>query len=383
MSDEIQNPADELFNVLKGGVGQEESALGINEPAPETPPTGGEGGEQIQPETQVKTPVEVKDDRLSRVADPEPAPQIEGLSDFLSKTTGGRITTQEQLVEYLKTAGNNEGVAAAEPIPHEYSHPLVGEIDAYLREKGGDVSSLNQFLHIQALDTENISAREAIAEEIRLENPDWTREDIDLYMEDKYQKVEIDPEEMDESEVRAAEKRNRLVEMSMNQDGRQAKMKLAGMKSDLSKYKSATAEQLKEQADARENQLREWKEGVSGAAQGLSAVQFELDGGKPFSWKVNDEERSEVRGDMENLATYFNRFSGENGVDYDGLAQFMYVARNFGKMIRGVASYAAKHGESAFVQNNLGNVPDIISDKPAGDGGTVSPQEVVNAILGN
>lgn len=287
--------------------------------------------------TEPKKNEPVKQEQTQEVKETTEAPleQVE--------TAAPEINIEQESLKFLSQKFNKEfnswdDVKFDEPKQDETSE-LAKTIDKFVKETGRGV---NEWLYIQSIEQniDKVGADALIKEKMKIANPELTDEDVDALFEDRYMLKEINEEEMEESEIKAAKKHNKVVELKMKEEAKEAKKYI---QEQIEKFRAP-----KETANKEVDVDFDEKEFLSQYEQSLNEtkeIQYDLGDGVNFNFVVDDEVKSIVKGMTPQK--YLESLIGEDGkIDAETFSMHMILINTIEKQI----AYASSQKSAAKVE---------------------------------
>ena len=249
-------------------------------------------------------------------------------SDYLSdlnQQLGSNFESLEQLVERF-----NE-LSETPKQEFNYANEQLEAMDRFVRETG---RSVNDFLRTQTVDYNEMSNDNIVKEYLRMNNPDLSKEEIDVYFESQYKSSEQEEGKITPQSVQlkkdAAIARKELKEIQESY-----KMPTEG------NYNSEEEQQLRQ----------EFIKGMSDEVDAVESIEFDInDSGETFTYALSDEQRAAAKEISQNLDGYFDKYVDKDGNwDYDSLAMDMFIRDNFEAIVRAVANQYRSKGTEQVI----------------------------------
>jgi len=249
-------------------------------------------------------------------------------SDYMSELNqqlGSDFESIEQLVDRfneLSDSPKNES---------SYANEQLEAMDKFVRETG---RSVNDFLRTQTVDYNEMSNDNVVKEYLRANNPDLSKEEIDVYFESQYKSSEQEEGKITPQSVQlkkdASIARKELLE---TQDS--YKMPKEGA------YSSEEEQQLQQA----------FIENMSSEVDSVESIEFDInDSGEVFTYALSDEQKSSAKETAGNLDNYFDKYiDSEGNWDHDTLAMDMFVRDNFDAIVRAVANQYRSKGTEQVI----------------------------------
>jgi len=253
---------------------------------------------------------------------------------ILGEMSGGSIKSKDDLSKIIQ-----EHQEAQELLQSD-TYQYAAKLSAW--EKEGHPTEL--FSPIQSLTAEEISAMESsdvVAIKLKLENPDWTEEDISLLIKEEYkQNKDIHSEDS----VKAGSLR-------MQREANQFRSKLNELKN---MTYVPTSENKKAEAQAIESQrVESWKKAVPSFVSDLNKISVSLDEkGTTFEYTPTKEQKEEIAREMEDIMSRAPVKFNEDGIKaFKAIMQEKFINRNINHISKAIAQkVSSKKEEEKILQ---------------------------------
>ena len=296
----------------------------VTEPAPDAEPT--------EPASDTP-PVDTTINDSNPTEEP-PAPTGNDAIDAINKEEYERVLAEKQaLEEQIKSLSQEE--------LNDNSKKIL----EYIREN--KLSELKEFLDIQTKDFGAMPKESLVADYLKETNPDWTEEDINDVLSQKYG-LGIDEDLMTEQEKRAYTR-------DLNAKAKEALKYFEGKKSeiqlpDLSPKQAVDTVDAAEVARLQEEALMEWESSVSESLKDFNKLSVDVKEGEQFDFALNEEATKELIQDMKTLgkdvSVFFKPYINEGKINARKLAEDMSFLKNKEAIIKvAVAQQVAKAQE--------------------------------------
>lgn len=253
---------------------------------------------------------------------------------YLSEKLGRDITSLESLNDNSTDTPDN---------------PFVSErlkvINDYIKDTGRTVED---YISTQTVDLSNLSDDVIMKEYLRMENPDLTEAELKDYMDATYK--------LDENEYN--EREGNVGKVQLKKDSRAAREYFGKIKTDY-----ATPLEGHNEADTSEEDKAEWVTSMESNVNDMEALAFTMnEKGDEFTFALDEDARSEIKGYNNNLEGFFDKYVSEDGNwDFDSLNKDMYILNNIDKIVKSVAGQYKSKGTEDVI-NQIKN-PSYESDK--------------------
>lgn len=299
---------------------------------------GGDASEDVSQ----KPPVEGQSEDFSnKGADNDTAPDNDepkqqfGDEDVLSYLN-------EQLGTEYKTLSD---LKKDENVSNDELNPTAKSINDYVKETN---RGLNDWIKLQNLSSHLNDAKDEDIVRLQYEydNPHLDPKEAAELFESEFVKKTIDEDFMDESEIAAAQKHNRLVDIRLKSASVKAKESL---QSQIEKYKAP--EQKSEESDFDEEGFT--KNYNDFLQNEIEELEFDLGGGQTFSVKVDDNLKSTS---INTPKDFLDSFVDEQGQwDVEKWTTAMMAVQHIDKIIKIAANQKSSEAKEEIIKKDLKN----------------------------
>jgi hypothetical protein len=317
------------------------------EPVVKETPVASSDSETKTPET-TKVPsnagaiVNIGDEKITTPATEKPEATF---SDVLSQQYKGRFKTQKDLDDFITQADKPR-------------LKFANEIVAQLNQAINNGMSEQDFLRAHALNPDTMTDLEAIKQRTKLENPGLSDLQVNRLLNKKYSAEEDDAEAVQDADILTIT------------DGSSAKRFLTEYKEKFKVEMPDEASLQAETADreaAAQAQVDQYQQRIDQhiASRGTEKYQISLNEKQAYTFEPSAEQLAEVRDQVADLSTFFDRYKGDDGAEklYDD----MFWAMNRETMMRSMAQAISNDGKKDILKDlvNPGNL-DQATDATAG-----------------
>lgn len=311
--------------------------------------------------------------------------------DKLSGETTEEQTTQEQEETQTEETQQKEQTTTETETqteqPEEKTKPEPKKLELDLL----DFLKTNQDTVLKVLtekdkDYSSLSNEEALRLKLEKENPEWSKQDVEAELQDKYgvglEKIQIDEDVMDEQEIKDAKAHNKHVDAtirSLKKEGKTAKDYLASLTKDLelpkysfefepeeqvkpeeifAQYQQALSEQAQKQKEEQWiPDLKKAFESVDSIKEEIKYIDNENEVVLNVDYKLSEAEKTEIQAQ---LADYVGqpsdeKFIKDGVVDVQGFVQEKSEEILRKKIYKTIAKEAAANARKEFVKKNVVN----------------------------
>lgn len=219
-----------------------------------------------------------------------------------------------------------------------FASDQIASLNRFVEETG---RSVEDYYLTQTQDYEKMSDEEVVKEYIRLENPDLTQKEIQLFYNNTYK----------QGDEKYSEEETQLGNIHLKKDSATARKELLELQEEywtpLENNGTMTQQDMEEMEDARIDFLNDMDDELDD----IDSLSFTVDeSGETFDYQLTDEDRNVVTDTLENLDTFFDDYRDDNGAwDKERLAMDLIAMKLQGNIIRSVANqYRSKGAEQVL-----------------------------------
>lgn len=314
-----------------------------------------------EPTAPVETPPVVAETPAQPVITPTVAPEVD-YAKFLDEKSGGKVKSVEDL---------NRIISDYEQAQEQLSDPNV-EFAQKLTAWENEGLPKELFGVIQDLNTEELSVEDTIALKLKIDNPEWGKDKIELYIKKMYNQ---DAEKFDESDVE-------FGKLKMQTDANKAYQELMGLKS-KTVVKNDRATQLAAAKQAEDNRKSMWEQNLPNRINAFSQITLPIDNkGTPYTYVVTPEQRAELQSIMKNIVMNAPINYDEKGLRaFDDATRREFINRNINQIAQSINTFTASQKTNekiAEIHNPTGAVKPA---QPATTPKVSAEDEMFNHIL--
>tara|TARA_R110000803_G_scaffold91670_5_gene159202 strand:+ start:1890 stop:3101 length:1212 start_codon:yes stop_codon:yes gene_type:complete len=335
-TDKEETPEPAATEPIVGEAEPESDVLTHNEtPTPEVEELE-EGAEPVAVEetTEVEAPPAdepVQDTEESNEGSNKPDSEPAGdMYDVLAEMVDNGTITNEELEGLLNPA---------QPEAKEVElDPSVKAISDFIAETGKSVEDWFQYQSFKPSEMDDMTIMET---ELSMQYPDLSAEDVSLLLSNKYK---IDENEYSENDIR-------LGKLQLKMDAKTAK---DGLEKVREAYRAPVVDTTPEPAEA-VSEVKSpiddaWIATMSESVDSMESLDFELSKEKDFSFGLNDEYKSSLKGANQDLENYFSQYVSDKGSwDFVKLSEHRAVVENIDAIVKAVYGQGISDGQSKVV----------------------------------
>lgn len=275
--------------------------------------------------------------------------------DVLNEKYGTNYDDLDELLDDLEASRESE-----------YANEQVAELNRFVKETG---RKPEDFFKTQTQDYDQMSDEQIIKEYLKVENPDLSNKEIDLFFNNTYRQ---NGEKYNEEEVE-------LGKVHLKRDVSKARGELKELQeeywSPLKDEDGYSQDELEKMEMEEERAISEYKEGLYDAMDSelddIESLTFDInDNGESFEYKLTEEDKQMVGESLSNLDDFFDPYVDDNGNwDTESLALDMIAMKLQSKIIRSVANQYRSQGTEQVLRDikNPSFEPTKVSQEKSGD----------------
>ena len=303
---------------------------GEQEPPVQEEPQQVEGeavSEEVQPED-----VLIKDEDESERLD------IDGLTlSTLSERLGTEFNSFDEISDFLNREPEQQTI-----------DERVQAIADFVNETGRD--PLDWFYY-QSLNPSEMDDLTVVKNQMKVENPYLSSEEVDLLLNNKYK---LDDDMFDEDEVK-------LSKLQLKMDAEKGRNAINGIREQY-KTPEIQAQQQEESSSIIDEQ---WVDAMTRETNDFEALSFDI-GENEFDFKVSDDYKRTLVEKNANLENYFDDYVNEDGSwDYDLLNSHRALIDNIDEIVNAVYRQGLGDGQRGLVEKTA----NVSTESPQQAGG--------------
>tara|TARA_R110000787_G_scaffold184099_5_gene295903 strand:+ start:3661 stop:4797 length:1137 start_codon:yes stop_codon:yes gene_type:complete len=356
---------DAGFEIMDGPPPGMEGSPNVEQPQlSEAPPQEQPAQEAVQQEA---APQEQATENIQENSQPVTTDNVETATEVPQENDS--LYTQEDSGGYNSFADEVFGETPAPEAYEEdteesyYLDPRIQVIADFVEKTG---RAPEDWFRYQALDPEQMGDQQAVKLSLSSEYPNLSNEEIDLLVTSKYK---VDEDIYTEDEVR-------LSNLQLKMDADKARGSMSSLR------EGYMSPEISEQSnEAFENPFdNEWQRDMTQSVTGLSQIDFDLPGGKEFSYGVPETYRSELTNDNTRMTEYFDKYVDTQGEwDHDLWNMHRTVTDNLPSIVKNIYQQGLSDGQRAVVETaaNVKSDAPRSSDQPQDNS---LAQQVIEAL---
>lgn len=216
--------------------------------------------------------------------------------------------------------------------------------------------SPEDWFRYQSLNPSEMDDLTVIKMQMMVDYPDLTADDVSMLISNKYK---TDADLYDESEVR-------MAQLQMKIDAGKARKDIQSVRESYLSPVETTPQQVQPEPESIIDE--QWIQSMAMDVDSLDAIDFDLPGGKVFSYGLNDRYRENLKNKNARLDEYFDQYVDNQGRwDFEKLSMHRTVVDNIDEIVKAVYQQGMSDGQRRVVENTaniqaktpeLGNVVD-------------------------
>lgn len=255
----------------------------------------------------------------------------------------------------------------------EFANDQMAQLNRFVSETG---RSPEDYIRTQTKDYNDMSEGDIIKEYLSIENPDLSKDEIDLFFDNTYK---VDDKKYSEEE-------SKLGKIHLKRDVSKAREELIDLQREY--WTPVNEGESQENLEAEEQAIEETREDFLDAMDeeldDMESLSFEInDKGDTFEYKLTDEDKQMVGESLSDLDNFFEPYMNEDGEwDLESLALDMMAMKLQGKIVRSVANQYKSQGAEQVIRDIKNPSFEPAKGSPANKGKSVIDQ-IGSAIFGD
>lgn len=253
------------------------------------------------------------------------APKVEALAidmgKIFSDASNGKINSAEELSKILKEHDEFKERIAKSPELDDYTLKL----NSWMK-KGYDPELFHK---IESLPLDKMSAEDKMKVSLSLANPEWSKDDVDLYVKHTYGLMSEDEEGYDAQNVR-------IGQLRLQQDARSHDQNLRKLQ-EMTVYSNVDEQEAIKVEGTRQET---WKQSLPKLINDINVIPFTIDDkGTVFNYVPTPLQRQSVRNAVQNAILNAPVAYDEQGIkSVTNLIQKEFINQNINQIVRAAAS---------------------------------------------
>ena len=258
------------------------------------------------------------------------------VNDYLSQTLG---LTLEDISSRVNTPADID--------------ERIAPILQFVKDTG---RSPEDWFRYQSLNPSEMDDLTVIKMQMMVDYPELTADDVSMLVSNKYK---TDADLYDENEVK-------MAQLQMKIDAGKARKDIQGVRDSYLMPVETTPQQVQSEPESIIDE--QWVQSMSMDVDSLDAIDFDLPGGKVFSYGINDRYRENLKNKNARLDEYFDQYVDNQGRwDFEKLSMHRTVVDNIDEIVKAVYQQGLGDGQRKVVESaaniqtktpELGNVVD-------------------------
>ena len=258
------------------------------------------------------------------------------VNDYLSQTLG---LTLEDISSRVNTPADID--------------ERIAPILQFVKDTG---RSPEDWFRYQSLNPSEMDDLTVIKMQMMVDYPELTADDVSMLVSNKYK---TDADLYDENEVK-------MAQLQMKIDAGKARKDIQGVRDSYLMPVETTPQQMEYEPESIIDE--QWVQSMSMDVDSLDAIDFDLPGGKVFSYGINDRYRENLKNKNARLDEYFDQYVDNQGRwDFEKLSMHRTVVDNIDEIVKAVYQQGLGDGQRKVVESaaniqtktpELGNVVD-------------------------
>jgi len=219
-----------------------------------------------------------------------------------------------------------------------FASEQIENINRFVEETG---RSVEDYYMTQTQDYEKMSDEQVVKEYLKLENPDLTQKEIDLFYNDTYK----------QGDEKYSEEQSDIGKIHLKRDSSKARQELLDLQEEYWSPNEDSGEMTQDDVEEMEDARIDFLNDMDSELDDIESLSFTVDeSGETFDYQLTDDDRDVVTDTLENLDTFFDDYRDNEGEwDRERLAMDLIAMKLQGNIIRSVANqYRSKGAEQVL-----------------------------------
>ena len=225
----------------------------------------------------------------------------------------------------------------------QFANEQMAQLNKFVSETG---RSPEDYIKTQTRDYTKMSDKDVIKEYLSIENPDLSKDEIDLFFDSTYKA----------NKDKYSEEESKLGNIHLKRDVAKAREELVELQKEYwspldnkGPSEEETQERERAEAESRENFL----DAMDSELDDIESLSFQInDKGETFEYKLTDEDKGLVGEALSDLDGFFEPYVNENGEwDLESLALDMMAMKLQDKIVRSVANQYKSQGAEQVIRD--------------------------------
>ena len=254
----------------------------------------------------------------------------------LSERLGTEFNSFEEISDFFNTEPEQQSI-----------DERVQTIADFVRETG---RSPEDWFYYQALDPSEMDDMTVVKNQLKVENPYLSSEEVDLLLSNKYK---LDEDMFDEQEVQ-------LSKLQLKMDAEKGRESINSIREE---YRMPEIEAQQQEIESPIDE--QWIEAMTQETNDFEALSFDI-GENEFDFKVSDDYKRTLVEKNANLENYFDDYVNEDGSwDYDLLNSHRALIDNIDEIVNAVYQQGVGDGQRGLVEKTA----NVSTESPQTAGG--------------
>ena len=278
--------------------------------------------EEVQQEEVVNEEVQSEDVLTNDYEEEEERLDIDGLTlSTLSERLGTKFNSFDEISDFLNREPEQQSI-----------DERVQAIADFVNETG---RSPEDWFYYQALNPSEMDDMTVVKNQMRVENPYLSSEEIDLLISSKYK---VDDDMFDEEEVK-------LSKLQLKMDAEKGRNAINSVRE---QYKAPEVQAQQEEISSPIDE--QWVENMVRETDDFEALSFDI-GENEFDFKMSDDYKQTLMQKNANLENFFEEYVSEDGSwDYDLLNSHRALIDNIDEIVNAVYQQGLGDGQRGLVE---------------------------------
>ena len=224
----------------------------------------------------------------------------------------------------------------------EFASEQMAKLNEFISQTG---RSPEDYFRTQTQNYDEMSDEKVVKEYLSLENPDLSKEEIDLFFDNTYKT----------NEDKYSSEESKMGKIHLKRDVSRAREELKELQDEYwspAEQDGMTQEEYQQLEEAQVEEREEFLDAMDEELDDIDSLSFQInDKGETFDYKLTEDDKAMVGEALSNLDDFFSRYMDEQGHwDLESLALDMMAMKLQDKIVRSVANQYRSQGAEQVIR---------------------------------
>ena len=224
----------------------------------------------------------------------------------------------------------------------EFASEQMAKLNEFIAQTG---RSPEDYFRTQTQNYDEMSDEKVVKEYLSLENPDLSKEEIDLFFDNTYKT----------NEDKYSSEESKMGKIHLKRDVSRAREELKELQDEYwspAEQDGMTQEEYQQLEEAQAEEREEFLDAMDEELDDIDSLSFQInDKGETFDYKLTEEDKAMVGEALSNLDDFFSPYMDEQGQwDLESLALDMMAMKLQDKIVRSVANQYRSQGAEQVIR---------------------------------